>query len=57
MKGLVKKWNSISLILRILVGFIIGVVQDSLETAINSGGDVMFAAVAEFHDRMKREQA
>ena len=57
MKGLVKKWNSISLILRILVDFIIGVVQDSLETAINSGGDVMFAAVAEFHDRMIREQA
>ena len=38
----------------VAVGFIIGVVQDSLETAINSSGDVMFAAVAEFHDRMKR---
>lgn len=38
----------------VAVGFIIGVVQDSLETAINSSGDVMFAATAEFHDRMKK---
>lgn len=30
------------------VGFIIGVVQDSLETAINSSGDVLFTATAEF---------
>ncbi|MBQ0005034.1 MAG: serine/threonine transporter SstT [Clostridiales bacterium] len=37
----------------VAVGFIIGVVQDSLETALNSAGDVMFAATAEFHDRMK----
>ena len=36
------------------VGFIIGVVQDSLETAINSSGDVIFAATAEFHERMKK---
>lgn len=35
------------------VGFIIGVVQDSLETAINSAGDVMFCATAEFRDRLK----
>jgi len=28
------------------VGFIIGVVQDSLETAINSSTDVLFTAVA-----------
>lgn len=38
----------------VTVGFIIGVVQDSVETALNSSGDVMFAATAEFHDRMKR---
>jgi len=38
----------------VAVGFIIGVVQDSVETALNSSGDVMFAATAEFHDRMKR---
>ncbi len=31
------------------VGFIIGVVQDSLETALNSSGDVMFAATAEYY--------
>ena len=35
------------------VGFIIGVVQDSLETAINSSGDVLFCATAEYRDRMK----
>ena len=40
----------------VAVGFIIGVVQDSLETAINSAGDVMFAATAEYHDRMKSER-
>lgn len=36
------------------VGFIISVVQDSLETAINSSGDVIFCATAEFRDRMKK---
>ena len=30
------------------VGFVIGVVQDSVETALNSSGDVMFAATAEY---------
>ncbi len=38
----------------VTVGFIIGVIQDSVETALNSSGDVMFAATAEFHDKMKR---
>ncbi len=38
----------------VAVGFIIGVIQDSVETALNSSGDVMFAATAEFHDKMKR---
>lgn len=36
------------------IGFIIGVVQDSLETAINSAGDVLFCATAEYRDRLKR---
>ena len=36
------------------VGFIVGVLQDSLETAINSSGDVLFCATAEFRDRMKK---
>ncbi len=36
------------------VGFIVGVVQDSLETAINSSGDVLFCATAEYRDRMKK---
>jgi serine/threonine transporter len=35
------------------VGFIIGVVQDSFETAINSAGDVLFAATAEFYEWRK----
>ncbi|MBR4173815.1 MAG: serine/threonine transporter SstT [Lachnospiraceae bacterium] len=30
------------------VGFVIGVIQDSVETALNSSGDVMFAATAEY---------
>ena len=30
------------------VGFIIGVVQDSMETAINSSGDALFTATAEY---------
>ena len=37
----------------VAVGFIIGVVQDSVETALNSSGDVMFAATAEYHQRIK----
>lgn len=36
------------------VGFIIGVLQDSLETALNSSSDVLFAATAEFKDRIKQ---
>ncbi len=38
------------------VGFIIAVVQDSLETAINSSGDVIFCATAEFRERAKAER-
>ncbi len=30
------------------VGFVIGVIQDSVETALNSSGDVLFAATAEY---------
>lgn len=36
------------------VGFMIGVIQDSVETALNSSGDVMFAATAEFVDWKKQ---
>lgn len=36
------------------VGFIIGVIQDSVETALNSAGDVLFAATAEFYDWKKK---
>lgn len=37
------------------VGFIIGVIQDSVETALNSSGDVFFTATAEYYDRKKKE--
>lgn len=36
------------------VGFIIGIIQDSLETAINSSGDVIFAATAEYMEWKKQ---
>ena len=36
------------------VGFIIGVIQDSVETALNSAGDVVFAATAEFYEWKKQ---
>ena len=39
----------------VAVGFIIGVVQDSVETALNSSGDVFFAATAEYRDRTKKQ--
>lgn len=35
----------------VAVGFIIGVIQDSCETALNSAGDALFSATAEYHDR------
>ena len=37
----------------VTIGFIIGVVQDSVETALNSSGDVMFAATAEYSQWLK----
>lgn len=40
----------------VAVGFIIGVIQDSVETALNSSGDVFFAATAELADRRKKKQ-
>ena len=40
----------------VAVGFIIGVVQDSVETMLNSSGDAFFTAVAEFYDRRKKNR-
>lgn len=37
----------------VAVGFIIGVIQDSVETALNSSADVFFTAAAEIHDKKK----
>lgn len=37
----------------VAVGFIIGVVQDSVETALNSSSDAFFTATAEYFDRKR----
>lgn len=37
------------------VGFIVGVIQDSCETALNSSTDVLFTAVAELSKRRKED--
>lgn len=36
------------------VGFIIGVIQDSVETALNSSGDVLFTATAEMQEKRRK---
>ena len=38
----------------VAIGFVIGVVQDSVETCLNSSGDVFFTATAEQYDHKKR---
>lgn len=48
MKNVWEKWTGISLVKRIVVGLIIGVVQDSVETALNSSSDLLLSASAEF---------
>ncbi len=40
----------------VAVGFIISVIQDSCETAINSSGDVLFTATAEFREWIKENR-
>ena len=35
------------------VGFIVGVVQDSIETALNSSSDLLFTTSVELADRRK----
>ena len=52
MKQFVDKLKSLSLINRI----IIGVLQDSCETALNSSTDVLFTAAAEFAQWKKEER-
>lgn len=37
----------------VAIGFIISVIQDSVETALNSSGDVMFTATADYYDRQQ----
>lgn len=40
----------------VAVGFIIGVIQDSVETALNSSGDVFLTATADYYDRENKEK-
>ena len=40
----------------VAVGFIIGVVQDSVETALNSSSDALFTIAADMRERMKRDK-
>ncbi len=40
----------------VAVGFIIGVVQDSVETALNSSSDAFFTATAEYFDQRRAEK-
>ena len=40
----------------VAIGFIIGVVQDSVETALNSSGDAFFTATAERYDRKQSQK-
>ena len=39
----------------VAVGFVIGVIQDSMETALNSSSDVIFTAVAEKMAKAKKK--
>lgn len=41
----------------VAVGFVIGVVQDSVETALNSSSDVMFTATAEYNRQLRNQAA
>ena len=41
----------------VAVGFIIGVIQDSVETALNSSSDVLMTASAEYYQRRKNMQS
>lgn len=40
----------------VAIGFIIGVIQDSVETALNSSGDVLFTATAEYYEKAKEKK-
>lgn len=40
----------------VAIGFIIGVIQDSMETALNSSSDVFFTATADLYARRQKGQ-
>ena len=50
-----KKENCYDVAMQVVaVGFIIGVVQDSVETALNSSGDAFFTIATDMRERLKR---
>ena len=52
---LVAFWISNDIAMQVVgVGFVIGVIQDSCETALNSSTDVLFTAVAEYAAACKK---
>jgi serine/threonine transporter len=40
----------------VAVGFIIGMIQDSFETALNSSGDAFFTIATDMQERIKQQQ-
>ena len=41
----------------VAVGFIIGMIQDSFETALNSSGDAFFTIAADMQERIKPQNS
>ena len=39
----------------VAIGFILGVIQDSMETAVNSSGDVFFTGTADYYAKKKKQ--
>lgn len=44
--------NDIAMLI-VSIGFIIGIIQDSCETALNSSSDVLFTITTEYHKKKK----
>lgn len=50
MRKIIEIYNSFDIAMQVVaVGFIIGVVQDSMETALNSSSDELLTATAEYY--------
>lgn len=49
--NIVEKWTQSSLILKIIIGLINGVIEDLSKTALNLAGDGLFSVTAEYYER------